>query len=470
MVVNLHACMFGYTVAWSGATLTSIIKATGACAARDLDDESVCPTGALMASVSPLAAMVSSLAAGWVADVYGRRVVLNYTAGLWIAGYATLALSMHVASVLAGRAISGVAVGSVSAVVPVYISETSRADMRGKLGGMFNVAVSSGILLLFGLELIDKSGNWWRVMAAVGMTPPLLFLCVALRTNLLPETPRWLALNGNAFEARMAASKLGKGYETALLDDANDKVLVDSRDGRTRALVLGMGTVTCSVLSYNSTIQGYLDVILAHSGVSNVTSGGALFALTQLIFALLMMVVIIERVGRRPLLIASPSGACLSLLAMARASRHKSGVLTVFFSCSFIASVTLGLSTLSMVYASEVFPDRIRGRVMSISCFIFWGASFVLVETFVPLSRFITIPCVLDLFAVLCALSATFFFVFAIETKDASLSQIQREFQKVDQRKEARSDSHMVEKGSSSSHRTSEYTSLLSPVSPNPTR
>ncbi|KAJ8601256.1 hypothetical protein CTAYLR_003269 [Chrysophaeum taylorii] len=417
--------MFGYTVSFTGSTLTAMIRGTGACPGDD-----VCQVGALIASISALAAAVSALVSGWLTDRIGRRQVLVWNNFLWICGYATLAVARDAAWVLAARAACGFAMGTTSVVVPVYVSETAPPELRGKLGGLFNVAISSGILLAFALGLVGVDG-WWRVMAALGTLPPCTCFVIAMTSSLMPETPRWLVSKGCVKDARLAASKLGPGCEKSLVDDAlaSDKVASTTGDDvatTQRALFLGVGAVTCFATSGNNALQAYMDVILAHGGVNDYALGGALFAATQLVFAVAMFMVIIDRCGRRPLLLASSSGASLSLFAMARASELESGAWTVAFACSFIASVTLGLSTLSLVYASEVFPDKLRGRAMSASTFVFWAGSFALVEAFVPVARLITIPRVCDILGLSCALGACFFFAFAIETKGTSLSEIQR--------------------------------------------
>ena len=141
-IIDLEAGLFGYTVAFTGSTLSAMISATDLCPTDDL-----CARGAFVASVAPLAAMVASLGAGRATDLVGRRRYLLLVSAIWAVGYATIAAATSFAGLVAGRAITGVAMGATSVGVPVYVTELSPPDLRGPLGGLFNVFISTGILL-----------------------------------------------------------------------------------------------------------------------------------------------------------------------------------------------------------------------------------------------------------------------------------------------------------------------------------
>lgn len=414
VAVDLQALMLGYTVAFTGSTLKSMLESVRACP----HTSNVCALGSLVASVSSLAATVSSTVSGRATDALGRRKLLALSGTLWAVGYATQAAATDVAWLLAGRSVAGLAMGMTSVVVPVYVSETAPPEVRGRLGALFNVFISTGILLAFLLGLVP---DWWRFMAFLGLVPALLNLGLMACTDLLPETPRWLALHGRETEGRAVALSLGPGCEQSLVDDV-EKVSSSWAPG----VVSGIGCLACFVLSGNNSLQAYTDLVLASSGVSAVARGAALFAATQLAVAIVMAAGLIEVFGRRPLLVASAIGASVALRAFARASSAQAGSWTVVFACAFIGSVSLGVSTLSWLYASEVFPDAIRGQAMSAATFVFWGGSFAMIESFVPLANRIGIPGVLKLFSLFCALSAVFIYFFVVETKDKSLSEIQR--------------------------------------------
>mmetsp|Transcript_21171 Transcript_21171/g.32485 ORF Transcript_21171/g.32485 Transcript_21171/m.32485 type:complete len:514 (+) Transcript_21171:140-1681(+) len=435
VLVQLQCFLFGYTVSFTGATLKVMVEATGACG-----KSSMCPVGSLIASLAALCAAVSSVIIGPISDTYGRRTVLVFNTGIWIIGYILIAISTNPWILLIGRGLTGVAMGIASVLVPVYVAETSPPELRGRLGSLTNVFISAGILAVFAEGLIKLN---WRITAAMAIIPALCSYFAFVFTRRLPETPRFLILVRGDLEAGRMAAKCLAGpdnidHERALIDDVIGKQPSNNgkkkeqalTKGERKAIFAGIGVVTCFVMSGNNTLQAYLDYILLNSGVSDVAKGAACFAGTQFILAIFMYFFVIYNIGRRPLLIGSCIAASAALRAASIAANLQNGPLVVIFLCAFIAAVTLGLSTVSLLYASEVFPDRLRGRAMATSTTIFWLFSFILAEAFPFLKDHFKVTGVLDIFSLCSLFSALFCWLFVLESKDKSLSEIQDAFKK----------------------------------------
>lgn len=436
LLADLQALLFGYTVSFTGATLNSIIRATDIC-----PGETVCERAALVASIAPLGALVSSIFSGRLTDAIGRQQTLLLNCAVFVVGYSVLATATGLTGLLVGRFFAGVATGVASTVVPVYVTEVTPPGTRGPLGGLFNVSISTGIMLVFALGVSGTDDGWWRVMAALGCVPALA-CAAAILLGYLPETPRWLATMGRLDEARGNAEEIFGG-DAALVADAlggerkrgsagtfEGGAVAPEESPYSRknapAVFAGVGIVCCFALTGNNVLQAYMTEILVSLGLTpnQASLGGAAYAGTQLIFAFAMFGGGIAAFGRKPLLLGSACGATLCLAGMAASSLAGVSVLVVVFACGFITSLTAGLSTLSWVYAAEVFPDAVRGRAMSIATLAFWGATFVLIESYTPLAKAVSVPGVLLLFAGCCACSAAFVAVYVAETRGCSLNDV----------------------------------------------
>ena len=145
-LINLHAFEFGYTVAFTGATLQSMIDAVDLCGGADL-----CAEASFVASAAPLGALLAAAVAGRLLDAHGRRAFLIAVSGLWVVGYVLVACASSLLGFALGRAVAGAAMGATSVAVPVYAAELAPPKLRGPLGGLFNVFISAGILAVFAL-------------------------------------------------------------------------------------------------------------------------------------------------------------------------------------------------------------------------------------------------------------------------------------------------------------------------------
>ena len=269
-------------------------------------------------------------------------------------------------------------------------------------------------------------GVWrWMAIAAVA---PALAVGLGLHRGWVPESPRWLAQQGRAAEAKDAAERLfGRG---AAADEACAVPEPAKRRASQRSVAVGVGVVGCFAFCGNSCIQAYMSVVLEGAGLSEASAraGAITYASTQFVFAVLMALYGVARFGRRPLLIASAMGATAALTAMATFTETQEGLSASLAADAYIAAVTLGLSTLSWVYCAEILPDGERGRGMAYATVLFWGVTFASLQLFDVAVATLTVAGVLGLFALFSAGGALFCYAFVVETRGAALSDVQRLF------------------------------------------
>ena len=421
-LINLHAFEFGYTVAFTGATLQSMIDAVDLCGGADL-----CAEASFVASAAPLGALLAAAVAGRLLDSYGRRTFLIAVSALWVVGYVLVACASSLLGFALGRAVAGAAMGATSVAVPVYAAELAPPKLRGPLGGLFNVFISAGILAVFALGARGTDDGVWRWMALAAVAPALA-VGLGLHRGWVPESPRWLAQQGRAAEAKEAAEHLfGRG---AAADEACAVPEPAKRRASQRSVAVGVGVVGCFAFCGNSCIQAYMSVVLEGAGLSEASArtGAITYASTQFVFAVLMALYGVARFGRRPLLIASAMGATAALTAMSTFTETQEGLSASLAADAYIAAVTLGLSTLSWVYCAEVLPDSERGRGMAYATVLFWGVTFASLQLFDVAVATLSVAGVLGLFALFSAGGALFCYAFVVETRGAALSDVQRLF------------------------------------------
>ena len=336
----------------------------------------------LLSTGTLIGAMVGALSSGKLADLIGRRDVIMATAALFTLGAFVSAIAPSVHVLLLGRLIVGIAVGAMSVAAPLYIAEIAPPAKRGILVCFFQLAITAGILLAYlGNEIFSSWPNGWRYMLGMGAIPGILLSGLAL---LLLEFPLWLALQGDEDEARATLAKLKQNRfdselkpvmaagPAAKLDQFRD---VFGLAGR-RALFL------CVAIFFFQQFVGINMVLYyAPSSLTNYIgfSQGNTFPFVVVNFLVtLLAIALVDRVGRRPLLLTSLLGMSVGLLLLAGALGlapnndpvEKLTATTGLF--VFIAFFAVGMGPIAWVTVSEVCPLHFRGLAMSIAVASHW--------------------------------------------------------------------------------------------------
>jgi SP family galactose:H+ symporter-like MFS transporter len=376
--------------------------------------------------------------AGRLADRFGRRPLLLITALVFVLGALMSALAGSLAMLLAGRVLVGVGIGGASMLTPLYLAEISPARERGALVSLNQLAVASGILVSYLVGYALAADGAWRWMLGLGGVPGVVLAAGML---FLPETPRWLAGHGHPARARAALRKLrgpGGDIEAEVGQLRSDlksetQALPDSRLGhaaRRLPLIVGIGLAIFQQVTGINTVIYFAPVIFQASGLSSASA--AILATAGIGVVNVVMTVLaiwlVDRVGRRALLLYGLSGMGISLCILAigflLGKGPALGWLTAASLTAYVGSFAVGLGPVFWLLISEIFPLAIRARGMSVATIANWIANLVVALTFLDLVDLLGRPGVFSLYAAMTLGAFLFARILVPETKGLSLEAV----------------------------------------------
>jgi sugar porter (SP) family MFS transporter len=392
----------------------------------------------VVTSIALGGAAAGAMAAGWLADRFGRRPVLLATALIFVAGALVSALAASLPVLLAGRTLVGFGIGGASMLTPLYLAEIAPAPKRGALVSFNQFAVTLGILLSYLIGYALSAGGAWRWMLGLGAVPGLVLAAGMLA---LPETPRWLAGHGHMDRARAALLRLrGRHADiepemAALRADLSQKVraLPASRLGHAAArlpLIVGVGLAVFQQVTGINTVIYFAPVIFQAAGLSSASAAILATAGIGAVNVAMTVVAIwlVDRVGRRVLLLWGLAGMavslCLLALAFALGQGPALGWLTAGSLTLYVGCFAIGLGPVFWLLISEIFPLAIRARGMSAATIANWLANLVVALTFLDLVALLGRTGVFALYAALTVGALVFANAMVPETKGLSLEAV----------------------------------------------
>jgi sugar porter (SP) family MFS transporter len=393
----------------------------------------------LAASSILFGAVVGAALAGWLTDRYGRRRLLFGAAALFTVSALAAALPRTLTEFVVARLAGGIAIGVASLLVPLYIAEIAPARIRGQLVTLNQLAIVSGILLAYvasyylaGLGLAS-----WRWMFAAAAVPSLLFMLTLL---LVPESPRWLLGRGRDAEALgtlirlngpAAAATEAAEIQAALADEQGEAASL-SQPRLRRPLRIAVVLAVLQQITGINTILYYGSIIFTeHSGQSASSAIGANALIGGINFAgTVVALFIIDRVGRKPLLLFASGGMALALGALvAGLQLHAPGPWLLGLIMLYVACFAVGLGPGVWVVITEIFPNAVRGRAASLATVALWVACTLISFTFLSLVKAAGLAGAFGLYAVLSALTFVFVWRAVPETKGRTLEEIEQGWQ-----------------------------------------
>jgi sugar porter (SP) family MFS transporter len=392
----------------------------------------------LVTSAVLAGALVGAAFAGGLADRFGRRRLIGVAGSLYVIGSIGAALAPDATLLAAMRLVLGAAIGVTSVVVPLYLAEVSPSAQRGALVTTYQLAITIGIVSADLVGEAFASSGGWRWMFGLAALPGALQLAGLL---VLPNSPRWLVSKGRDVEARRVFDRLGEGATAEAEIASIHASLAAEGSGSWRdllapgirpALLVGVGLAVFQQVTGINTVIYYAPEIFAQAGIAG--AEGELWAALVVgavnVLATLIAVRWLDRVGRRPLLVAGliGMGASLALLGAvfaSGASGSSVGIASVVLIATYVACFAFSLGPIVWVLISEIYPLGVRGLAVSVATMANWGANLVVGLSFLTLIEKLGRANTFWLFAALCIANLVFVLRVVPETKGKTLEEIQ---------------------------------------------
>ena len=393
----------------------------------------------LVVSAVTAGALVSALAAGVLADRSGRRLT-NIAAGIVFAVASLLcAVATSVSTLVAGRFLVGCGIGLTSVGGPMYIAEASPARIRGTFVSLFQLAVTVGILLAYIVCALLAPAAAWRSMLGLAAFPGLL---LAVGMLFMPESPRWLVKHGRRADARAVLAQIDPhGDPDAALAQLEHDLAAEGQGTWSEllrrtlrpALIVGIGlAVFQQVTGINAVIYYAPQIFQAAGFTSDVTSLAATTGIGTInVLATFIAIWLVDRAGRKPLLVAGVLGMVTTLTVLGLAFRDVAsgaagslGLITVVCLAAYIVFFAFSLGPIVWLMISEIYPLRNRAQAMAVSTAANWGANFLVSLTFPILTNRLGSSHTFFIYAALGVVTLIFVIARVPETKGKTLEEI----------------------------------------------
>jgi SP family arabinose:H+ symporter-like MFS transporter len=403
--------------------------------------------------------------AGLVADRFGRKKALILSALLLLVSAVGCMIAGNLTILILYRWIGGLGVGVASMLSPLFISEVSWPEVRGRMVSLYQFAITLGILSAYfaNAEILSlgrasglgEGGFWqwvmssevWRGMFGAEALPGVLFLMLLF---FVPESPRWLVVRKRDEEARGILTRIISEEAAEREVEEIKSVLAQElpswrqllQPGIRGAVLIGMSLAILSQFSGINAIIYYGPRIFesAGFGVGGSLSGQVIVGIVNVLFTLIAIWKI-DRMGRKALLIAGCVGMIIAHLAIGTVfyTGQTGGPFLMIFITLFIAFFAFSYGPVIWTLLSEIYPTAVRGRAMSIATLTLWVGTFIIGQT---------VPWMLDnlkphgtfwLFSVMLIPAIWITWKLVPETKGLTLEEIERYWLSRGRRREHRS-------------------------------
>jgi len=396
----------------------------------------------IVVSAVLVGAVIGATLGGTLTNRLGRRLPIIIAGIIFTVSAAATALAPTVNCLIAARILSGIAIGMASFLSPMYIAELVPARVRGSLVAVNMLAITSGIVVAYLVDYGLSGIQGWRYMFGLAALPSIALVIGMWR---LPDSPRWLISKSKIEQATQVLRRVRSESEVSPEITEIQKSMEKQGDGGIVGLIqpsvrmpmiVGFGLAIFQQITGINTVLYYAPTIFKFAGMKaqgpEILAGAGL-AMVMWCFHVLA-IFLLDRVGRRPLLLTGVAGQILGLAILGAAFQFQelasfksyvaTGGLVIYVAC-----FAFGLGPIFWLMISEIYPLKVRGAAMSAATVCNWAFNLLIAATFLTLVAVLGHAGTFWLYGVIAIGAWMFFYRFVPETKGKTLEQIEAHFQ-----------------------------------------
>ncbi len=395
----------------------------------------------IVVSVVLIGAVLGAIMGGALTDRFGRRKMIILAGVIFTISAIGTALAPTVAWLIGARVVSGIAIGIASFISPMYIAELVPAKVRGSLVAVNMLAITTGIVVAYLVDYAFSSVEGWRYMFGLAALPSIALVIGMWR---LPDSPRWLISKSKVEQARKILRRARTASDVTPEIDEIQKSLEKQGVGGLKGLlepslrmplIVGLGLAIFQQITGINTVIYYAPTIFKFAGIA--ATGPAILAgaaLTMVMWVFhVLAIFLLDRVGRRPLLLVGVAGQIVGLAILGSAFHFQQlasfqsyvaiGGLVIYVAC-----FAFGLGPIFWLMISEIYPLKVRGTAMSAVTVTNWALNLVVAVTFLSLVGVLGHAGTFWLYGVVAIGAWIFFYLLVPETKGKTLEEIEAQW------------------------------------------
>ncbi|CAN0914401.1 Probable plastidic glucose transporter 1 [Linum grandiflorum] len=431
LTASMSNFLFGYQIGVMNGPIVSV--------ARELGFEGNPILEGLVVSIFIAGAFFGSIGCGSLADKLGCRRTFQVATVPLILGAMISAHAHSLEEILGGRFLVGLGIGVNTVLVPIYISEVSPTQYRGSLGTFSQIGTCSGIIaaLLLGIPS-DSDPHWWRTMLYAASLPGIL---LALGMQFAVDSPRWLYKAGKIDDAKEVISNLwGPSEVDKAIEEIQSVVKSDSSDAagtwlelleqpHSRVAFVGGSLFLLQQFAGINGVLYFSSLTFKDVGITSSVLPSIFIGIINLAGALSALY-LIDKEGRKKLLIGSYIGMALSMFLVAGAislplDEEVGHIASILGTLMYIYTFAIGAGPVTGMIIPELSSSRTRGKIMGFSLSVHWVCNFLVGLFFLDMVKTYGVAPVYTAFGAVSLLSAVFAYYFTVETKGRSLEEIE---------------------------------------------